>query len=133
MEDIDWTAVIVAFIGGGGTLTAIIGLLVHNRRTPNKDAEDRAAGAVTTPGSHTTSTHDAHAIKLASQAMEQVKTLSDKLTVTETRLSDVERELGIFRRSYNALYWAWQRLIYDWDEIREDPNPPPLPDDIYHP
>lgn len=131
--DIDWTAVIVAFIGGGGTLTAIIGLFVHNRKAPNKDAEDRAAGVVTTPGSPTTSTHDAHAIKLASQAMEQVKTLSDKLIATEARLGDVERELGIFRRSYNALYWAWQRLIYDWDEIREDPNPPPLPDDIHHP
>lgn len=133
MADIDWTAVIVAFIGGGGTLTAIIGLMIHNRRPRDKDAEDRVATAVSTPASPATTSHDVQAIHLASQAMEQVKTLSEQLCRTESRLGEVERELGLFRRSYHALYWWAQRLLYDWDHLRESPDPPPLPADIHHP
>ena len=134
MAELDWTAVIVAFIGGGGTLTTLVGIYLHKTRpTAPKETEDRAESRTHTPVSPGTGSHDVQAIRLAQQAMDQVSNLSAKLTATETRLNDVERELGIFRRSYNALYWAWQRLIFDWDEVRENPNPPETPAGIHHP
>ena len=134
MAELDWTAVIVAFIGGGGTLTTLVGIYLHKTRpTAPKETEDRAESRTHTPVSPGTGAHDVQAIRLAQQAMDQVSNLSAKLTATETRLNDVERELGIFRRSYNALYWWAQRILYDWDAVREEPNPPNLPDGIHHP
>lgn len=133
MGDIDWTAIIVAFIGGGGTLTAIIGLWIHNRRPRDKEGEDRVATAVSTPASPTTTSHDVQAIKLASQAMDQVKHLSDQLGRTESRLGEVERELGLFRRSYRSLYWWAQGVLFNWEALRESMDPPELPEDIHHP
>lgn len=134
MADIDWTQVIVAFIGGGGTLTALVGVAIHLRKPKtNHDAEERAATTMPTPASPGPA-HDVEAIRLAQQAMSQVTSLSEKLDSTTVRLGEVERELSLFRRSYLVAY-RWMQWVRgpDWDTIRDSPNPPELPPDIHHP
>lgn len=134
MSEIDWTAVLVALVGGGGTLTAIAGMWAqHKKHSAGKSAEDKAVASTPTPAAASSKSHDVEAIRLAQQAMSQVSALSDKLGKTETRLVEVERELGMFRRSYRSLYWWAQGVLYEWDSLRDNPDPPPLPPDIHHP
>lgn len=131
MEQIDWTAVIVALVGSGGLLTAVLTARAHARKPGGGQGGEPAhpaTGALLIP-----STHEAKALSLAQSAMDQAGALSDRLLKTEARLNEVESELGKFRRSYMALYaWA-QKIIYDWSELREKPDPPELPTDIHHP
>lgn len=131
---VEWTAVLVALIGAGG-IAGILEQIRRLRSKPGRDknTEDRAVGEVGTPAAPGISGNDLEAIRLAQQAMNQVTSLSEKLCSTESRLGEVERELGMFRRSYRSLYWWVQKLLYDWDTVREHPDPPPIPEDIHHP
>lgn len=125
------TSIIVALIGLVGVLAGVFVGPKKGRRDPVRRERENQAVAYTE--SEQLSLHDGQAIQMAARAMKLTEDLSAKLTVAERRLADMEAELGIFKRSYIALYeWA-QKIHHRWDEVRQSPYPLPMPTNIHHP
>lgn len=136
MPDVDWTTVLSYLIGGSGTLTLVAVAWIQSRkRSHPKEVEDRAAAESNTyaaPGADTVT----GLISLANEVgnlSRKVAADGAKLEAMSLELKDVKRELGMFRRSYIALYWWSQQIITDWELLRESADPPDLPPDIHHP
>lgn len=128
------TASITGLLGLMGIILTLV--LSRPKKDPSaaqKKAEHQALAITPTPVTPTPVAYDGSALKLANQAMEQVTGLSQKLATAERRISEVEDELSLFRRSYNSLY-SWSRqIITNWAHLRQQDAPPPLPTDIHHP
>lgn len=131
MSDIDWTTVIGYLIGSGGTITLVALAWIQMKKPKHaKEDENRAVAETHAPVSPGNSAYTVNGlISLANE----VGTLSKEVSRQKDELEDVRRELGLFRRSYTALYWWSQKIITDWDDLRENADPPALPTDIHHP
>lgn len=138
MSEIDWTAVIISIFGGGGALaTILVAIFQFKKPAEAKEVEDKAVERVSTPASPGNDSYTVNGlISLANEVgvlSRRVAEQESELEAQKTVLGEVKRELGMFRRSYNALYWWGQKIITDWDDLREKPDPPSFPPDIHHP
>lgn len=131
MSEIDWTAVIITVFGGGGSLVTLVIAVLHLKKpSVPRAVEEQAVERVSTPAAPG---NDSNTVKGLVSLANEIGILSGKLDKQKTELDEVKAELGSFRKSYSALYWWGQRIITNWDELKEDPNPPNLPPDIHHP
>lgn len=131
--DIDWTAVIVALVGSGGLLAAIVTARIHGKKSPG-DRTDEEVAAATVAGPATGMVgYDVETFKMARQAMRIAEETRKTNEATEARLCEVEKELGLLRKSYERL-WVWaQKVVDQWHTLRVEDEPPPLPHEIHRP
>lgn len=133
METEHWIALTVALIAFLGTIVGVFGGKKKGHSTPERVARENLAADITHTPASPGERLDGKALSIAQDALAQAQQANARAEAANTRLTSVEQELDIFRRSYNALYWAWQEVITRWEELREDPNPPPTPKNIHHP
>lgn len=63
----------------------------------------------------------------------QVGVMRDELKATRKELSETSVRVTTIERSYTLLYQWAQKIIKDWDELRHQEKPLPLPHGIHHP
>lgn len=129
------TQVLVAALGSGGLITAVLVAWIGSRKAKAGDrgTEERAAAEVKAPLTGSEVVHDVEAFRMAQQAMHLANNSRKDTEKLKVRLTEVEAELSKFRRSYLALYEWSQRIVYNWSTLRHEEESPELPPDIHHP
>lgn len=136
LASIEWTYVLVALVGSGGLLVALV-QRVGSKRKPKISAVEETQAFTTAEAESGLNREGMNialeAIRQASKSMSQTEQVNIRLEAAEDQIRKQREELKRFRRSYKALFeWAHD-LIANWHIVRLREDPPELPEDLHRP